>query len=416
MTGRAGPWLVLVESNTTGSGREFCAAARARGLRPVVLARDPGRYPYLAADRVEARVVTATTDVEAVVEECRRLASETGPAGGAGLAGVTSSSEYFTATAAAAATALGLPAGDAGALARCRHKDRQRARLAAAGVPVPAYRVASEPGTAAAAAREIGLPVVVKPTTGSGSIGVRLCHTASEVSEHAIGLLAATTNERGLPVPSRVLVEEYVAGPEFSVESFDTSVVGVVGKHCGPPPYFVETGHDFPAPVGSPRLELLARVASRAVAALGVGWGPAHTELRLSPRGPVVIEVNPRLAGGMIPALIRLAAGLDLVDWTVARASGQPRPRVTRRRGHASIRFVLAPGEGTVRAVTGLAPARRLPGVALAEVTAAEGDGVRLTHSFRDRLGYAVAVGDDPTTTAWRAERAASRIRIELRD
>ena len=50
------PLLVLVESNTTGSGRLFCAAARRLGLRPVVLARDPGRYPYLIEDRVESRV------------------------------------------------------------------------------------------------------------------------------------------------------------------------------------------------------------------------------------------------------------------------------------------------------------------------------------------------------------------------
>ncbi|HEX8767766.1 MAG TPA: hypothetical protein VF714_05310, partial [Jatrophihabitans sp.] len=66
-------WFVLVESNTTGSGRLFCAAARELGLRPVVLALDPHRYPYVAEDRIEYRVVdTGSTD--AVLGACTELA------------------------------------------------------------------------------------------------------------------------------------------------------------------------------------------------------------------------------------------------------------------------------------------------------------------------------------------------------
>ena len=95
-------WLVLVESNTTGSGRLFCSSARHLGLRPVVLARDPARYPYLAADAIEHRA-TDTTSTPAVLAACHGLA-EVAP-----IACVTSSSEYFIATAAEAARALGLP-------------------------------------------------------------------------------------------------------------------------------------------------------------------------------------------------------------------------------------------------------------------------------------------------------------------
>ena len=49
----ADEWLVLLESNTTGSGRLFCSAARELGLRPVVLSRDPGRYPYVESDGID---------------------------------------------------------------------------------------------------------------------------------------------------------------------------------------------------------------------------------------------------------------------------------------------------------------------------------------------------------------------------
>ncbi|MFL1378423.1 hypothetical protein ACJOT4_13795, partial [Nocardiopsis sp. frass4] len=66
------PHLVLVESNTTGSGRAFCAAARDRGIEPVLLSRDPDRYPYVARDGVTA-ITVDTTDLAAVLRACRGL-------------------------------------------------------------------------------------------------------------------------------------------------------------------------------------------------------------------------------------------------------------------------------------------------------------------------------------------------------
>ncbi|MYX98590.1 ATP-grasp domain-containing protein [Streptomyces sp. SID486] len=396
-------WLALVESNTTGSGRQFCSAARELGLRPVVLTAAAERYPYLAEDGV-CHLAVDTGDSAKVLAACRRLAA------GAGLAGVTSSSEYFVATAAAVCARLGLAAPDPETIVRCRNKDRQRAALAAAGVAVPLFRTAAEAADAVAAAAHIGFPVVVKPTTGSGSVGVRLCATAGEVARHAAALLAASVDERGRAIPKTVLVEQYVTGAELSVETFDGTVVGVVAKHLGPEPYFVETGHDFPAadvPAG------VADTALRALSALGLGWGPAHTELRRGPDGPVVIEVNPRLAGGMIPTLVRLATGVDLVAATVARAAGRRVRTRAMRSGHAAIRFATASRAGAVTSVRGTGAARAVPGVELAEITVSPGTSVlEITHSFRDRFGYAVATGPDAATAAARAERAVAHLQI----
>lgn len=396
--------LALVESNTTGSGREFCAAARARGLRPVLLTRDPSRYGYVAQDGIDT-VDTDTSDDDAVLKACRLLP----------VKGVTTSSEYFAVAAATAAAALGLPGPDPAALARCRNKDLQRLALRAAGLPVPAFRAAATADDAVAAAVEVGLPVVVKPTTGSGSVGVRLCRTAAEVAEHAAGLLARAANERGIAGPRLVLVEEHVTGREFSVETLGATPVAVTGKLLGPEPWFVETGHDVPAPVAPHRSAALAAVAARAVAALGVGWGAAHTELRWTARGPVLIEVNPRLAGGMIPALVKLATGDDLVDAVVARAVGAPRPPRTGGEGAASIRFVRADRSGAVAATTGVAVARAMPGVAAAVVTVRPTDPVTLTHSFTDRIGHAIASGPDAATSARRATDAAAALHIDIR-
>jgi argininosuccinate lyase len=176
-------WFVLVESNTTGSGRLFCRAAVRAGLRPVLLARDPDRYPYVPADRIESRVVD-TGSGPSVLAACTEL-----DAAGGAVAGVTSSSEYFVGTAGEVARTLGLPHPDPAAIRDCRDKATQRSRLAAAGLPGPAFAAARSRDEAAAAAARIGFPVVVKPAAGSGSIGVRRCADPAEVAAGLPGRL-----------------------------------------------------------------------------------------------------------------------------------------------------------------------------------------------------------------------------------
>ncbi|MGH3687681.1 MAG: ATP-grasp domain-containing protein, partial [Pseudonocardiaceae bacterium] len=190
------PWFALLESNTTGSGRQFCAAVRVRGMRPVVLAADPARYPYLAQDDVDVLILD-TSDTAAVRTACRMLADD-------GLRGITSSSEYFAVGAAVAASELGLPAPDAAAVTRCRQKDQQRAALASAGVPGPAFRVVTNGADAVSAAEQIGWPVVIKPIAGSGSAGVRRCGDPDETQGWVCDL-----HQRG---ENRVLVEGYLDG------------------------------------------------------------------------------------------------------------------------------------------------------------------------------------------------------------
>ncbi len=162
------PVLAMVESNTTGTGRTFAVAARARGLRPVLLSSRPERYPWAAEDDVDVARAD-TTDPACVADVARTNAV------GAHLVGIVTSSEYFVAVTARAAIRLGLPGADPGAVERCRDKRRQRAALAGCRIAVPAHVPASTPEAAVTAASEIGFPVVVKPADGTGSGGVRLC-------------------------------------------------------------------------------------------------------------------------------------------------------------------------------------------------------------------------------------------------
>lgn len=400
--------LAFIESNTSGTGRLFARAAAEGGWRPVLLAADPARYAYAAADGLEV-VRLDTQDEEALFDACRRLAA------GQGLAGVTSSSEYFVAAAAKLASRLGLPAPSHEAVAACRDKHEQRLRLRAAGVGCPPFRLAESVEEARAAADELGLPVVVKPVYGSGSVGVKLCEDVAAVGAHAAALLSQRQNERGQPIPHRVLVEGLAVGPEYSVETFDAAVVGVTRKHLGAPPSFVEVGHDYPAPLDAEQESRLGREALGALEALGLGWGPAHVELRLTAEGPQVIEVNPRLAGGFIPELVRVASGVELITATVGRVAGLE-PDLTPRAGrHASLRFFVAGSDGVLEAVEGLDAARRVPGVVSVEIYKGAGERVSLSGDFRDRIGHVIAVGETPEAARAAAEAAHAEVALEVR-
>lgn len=387
--------LAFLESNTTGTGRLFLRAAQAERCTPVLIARDPNRYPFAREEGV--RVIDAdTADETAIATLLTKL----------GLAGLTSTSDYFIASAARIAARLGLPGPAPDAIERCRDKARQHARLRACGVSVPNAIAAKHVAGALAAAVAIGLPAVIKPAGGSGSVGVRLCRTIAEVETHAAHLLAQTVNERGMPVSPTVLVQAFVEAREFSVETLGGEVIGITAKHVSAPPTFVELGHDFPASLAPAEARALADTARAAVAALDLCWGAAHTELRLGPAAPCVIEVNARLAGGFIPELIRRATGLDPIRELVRITLGRPARLTPPLRGHASIRFLVPPRSGRLAAIEGAHAAAAVEGICDVGLYRAPGSPIALAGDFHDRIGHVIAAAASAEACSGGADRA----------
>jgi biotin carboxylase len=265
---------------------------------------------------------------------------------------------------------------------------------------------------AVAAAQSLGFPVVVKPVSGSGSVGVRLCANTDEVACHAEILLGRKRNERGLPVLRRVLIELLAEGPEYSVETCCQRVIGITQKYLGSHPYFVEMGHDYPAEIPASDRESLLRLVRRALIALRLGWWPAHTELRLTKDGPRIIEVNARLAGGYIPELIRLASGIDLIKETIRLVTGrQPELEPSLDR-YASIRFITPQKEGVLIGAEGLSEAGALPGVIEARLYHPLGSRVSCHRDFRDRIGHVIASSSLLAEARQTAQASLESIRV----
>lgn len=403
--GANGRVVLFVESNTSGTGRLFVQKARAMGYRPVLVTARPEKYAYLSQEGAPEVIVAPRVEEDELYRlVCERFA------GGSEVAGITSSSEYFIATAAALAARFGLTGPNAARVGEARDKSRQREVLAVGGVPTPEFRVAASAREAALAAGEIGCPVVVKPVAGSGSVGVKACATASEAGEHAAALLSQAVR----PEARRVLVEALVAGPEFSVEVFSGRVIGITRKHLGRPPFFVEAGHDYPAAVPAEVARALTDSVTRGTALLGLDWGPLHWELRVQDGLAFPMEVNPRLAGGFIPELVRHAEGIDLIRETLRLVVGAaPDLRATRHR-HASIRFLFAPGAGRLEAVEGMEAVRARDGVEDVALYRSVGDELTVEGDFRDRIGHVVTRADAFDAACAAAERGRDAIRIRV--
>jgi biotin carboxylase len=396
--------LAFVESNTSGTGRLFAREAAKLGLRPLLFASEPGRYPFADEDGIDV-VQIDTHDVQEVLRGCRQLMGR-----GARLCGVISSSEYFIETAAWAARELGLPGPAPDAIRRCRDKSSQRARLSEYHVLIPRFYAVSSVQGALRAAAECGPPVVLKPAHGSGSVGVRLCRDQGDVAEHAHQLLARRTNERGMPIPPEILVEEYVVGEEYSVETFEDKVVGITRKHLGSLPHFVEIGHDYPAAIPDPKKALITAQVTAALKALDLRWGPAHCEVRCCDGRTFIIEVNPRLAGGYIPELVRLAHGIDIITQTINAALGLMPVLEPLVSNYASIRFIIPNSEGVLKAVRGVEEARNLPGVVDVRLYGPVGTAIRLHGDFRDRIGHVIATGTAADSARQAAEAAQALV------
>ncbi|GAA1332021.1 ATP-grasp domain-containing protein [Saccharothrix algeriensis] len=410
--------LAFVESNLTGTGVQAITLAKEQGLRLAFLTADLDRYRVdpVAFDTITGEVehvlACDTTDPVAV-EKCLRD-------NGLQPDGLMTVMEYYVPVVAAAASALGLPGLSPRAARTARDKLATRTVCAAAGVPVPRFRYVGELSEVDGALAEVGLPCVVKPVDESASIGVTLCRTREQVVARITELAGRTANSKGQATRPGGLVEECLFGHEVSVEVFAhdgrTVVLGVTDKLLGATPHFLELGHTFPSVLPAAVTDAAVGVVRAALDAIGFDFGPAHVEVKLTPRGPVLIEINARTGGDFIPDLVGNALGVPLLARSItAHTGGAPDLEPRWRRGSA-IRFIGGRA-GTVTSVSGVDDlAEHFPEVVGHRVKVGPGATTRWPTNSHERLGYVITAADTPAEAAVAADAALAHLAIGFAD
>jgi biotin carboxylase len=402
--------LLLVPARTYRAA-DFLAAARRMGL-DLVVASD-GALPLGGRPVVHV----SPDDTESRAD---RIVARTGP-----VAAVVAADTPMLTLAAEVAARMGLPHNPAAAVAAAADKAVQRRLWAAARIAQPAFRVV--PPAAAGevleqAAAEVGCPCVVKAVSLSASQGVLRADdpTAAVAAARRVRLVLAAADRPG---PEPLLVEEYVPGPELSIDGLLTAgsltVTAVFDKPWTPDgPTFEETLLITPSRLPGPVLAEAVATAGRAARALGLTHGPIHAELRIDERGgrprPVMLELAARSIGGLCSRALRFGDGsASLEELVLAHALGRPTPCAHSTRP-SGVLMLPVPRPGVLRAVEGRAEAAVTPGVTGLTITIPVGQQVRPLPEGDRYLGFIFAEGDtrDSVEDALRAARDRLRVVI----
>lgn len=372
-----------------GRRRPALAAARALDLDVVCVdEKPPGRKESAAlADFVPCRFGDPRTDWR---ELTRRAAD------GRRVGAVFALTERAVVPAAELRLRLGLGGDSPEAARRSTDKIEMKRTIAGAGIPCARFVDGGQNLRVDELVAELGLPLVFKGRVSSGGRQNRIFRQRDEI--------------RRKP-RSGWMAEGFVDGVEMSVESL---VAGGRTVFVNATEYFrVRWANILPAVLPQDVLAAVTALNERVVEAIGIDTAFTHLELFLTPAGPVFGEIATRPPGGHITELIELAYGFDPWQAWLRLGLGEDVPLPERAERTAGV-WVLHPGKGVVRAVSGLAEARALPGVEEIRLRVKPGSTVAERVGAGQEVGAVVVTGRDRDEVAERLLAAHGRLRIEV--
>lgn len=261
--------------------------------------------------------------------------------------------------------------------------------------------------------KEHSVPFIMKPNDSSGSRGVVLVKNIHDMK-------AAFEYSKSVSKSGLVLVEEYMQGPEVSVEAMtihgETTILAVTDKLTTGAPFFVEMGHSQPSQLPEHTVEQIKNLATKAIQAIGIDNSPSHVEIIVTAEGPKLVELGARLGGDCITTyLVPLSTGIDMVEASILLALGQEVCIIPKFQKGAAIRYAKCEN-GILQQITGLEDALKDESIQHIEIIKREGDIVTSIHGSRDRIGYVIAQAETAVEAIEASTRALSKIKFKIKE
>lgn len=251
--------------------------------------------------------------------------------------GILTTSDAPVSVVASISEELGLSAMSSNAAFICTNKYLQRKLFRENHIPTPFFCLCDA---------KINLdsfcefPYIVKPVDSSASRGVQLV-------DNVEALRRAFDNAMSYSRHRQVLIESFITGREFSVETFTqnhkTSIVTITekqvfGERQG---YFVEDTHIEPARISELEYKLISDTVLGAIKLIGLNNCPSHTEIKLNATGAYIIEIACRLGGDYITSdLVPLSTGVDMLENLINCSLGIPIDIVHKYKKCSAIQFL----------------------------------------------------------------------------
>jgi biotin carboxylase len=387
------------------------AARRAKemGHNVVVSDRDPNAPGFAFADSCLIADVYGAAETAAAAERYSRKIRK--------IDGVLCVAADAPVTAATVAQRLRIPGLPVHVAELACDKLAMKKCFLSANVAAPWFAEVSTPQDLQRVAVSRGRDLVIKPVDSRGSRGVQRIARLEDLNQAFLLARSHSPSER-------VMVEQYLSGPQVSTESI------VIGSRCFTPgfsdrnyeyleryaPFFIENGGDLPSHLPAEIQRKVCDLVARAAAAMGITDGTVKGDIVVHDGEPYVIELAARLSGGFFCTReIPLNTGVDFIGAAIRQALGETvtPEELAPTQNRAVIQRYAFPKAGTVLSVSGADAAAAIPGIAEVVVTARPGDIIPPAGDKRPSGAMVLATGDSREAALAAANQALSLICID---
>lgn len=260
---------------------------------------------------------------------------------------------------------------------------------------------------------EFDTDAILKPSRNSGSRGIAKVSRNMDKGDFIRAYDEALSESRD----HSVLIEQFIEGPEFSIEMIvwqgEIHVLTVTDKKTTGAPHFVELGHNQPSCFSDTDVETLKAAAVAGVRALGVNNCACHAEAKLMNGKAYLMEVGARLGGDFISTeLTHLSTGIDMVAAAIDVALGvEPDLSAKEEPKGVCIRY-FCPKPGKLVSISNTEVLNN-PHVYLWEIYPKEGDVIPAVTSSLCRSGHVIVTEKTPQMAIELAERLIESVKFE---
>lgn len=279
----------------------------------------------------------------------------------------TIASDVAAPTVAYVAEQMGLIGNPYEASLKANNKYLMRQAFVDACVPCPKFHCYTQlnDGILEYVWRNFELPLIVKPSDRSGSLGVmKVCNWED--------LPLAIMQAQKASFKHEAMVEEFIEGEEISVEYISYNgthyPLQITDKVTTGAPHFVELEHHQPSALPKAICDEVHRITQKALTALGITNGASHSEYRITPDGRIyVMEIGGRMGGDFIGSdLVQLSTGYDFLRGVLDVALGKFEAPVLSSNAFSGVYFLSAE---TPQVAAYIQHAEQYPAIVQAEQT-----------------------------------------------
>ena len=328
--------------------------------------------------------------------------------------GIMTAGTDFSASVAWVAEKLGLPGIPYETALNASDKSRMRECFKKASLPSPDFFTITKNDNFDTIS--LPFPVVIKPVDNMGGRGCRRVNNIEEFNE-------ASNSAINFSRSGRAIVENFMDGPEFSVDAIvykgEITICGLADRHIFFPPYFIEMGHTMPTVIEEQKQSAMLETFRAGVRALGIAEGEnigaAKGDIKLTEKGPMIGEIAARLSGGYMSGwTYPYSSGVQPIRAAILAAMGRKPDALAPEKNWTCAERAFISIPGTVKQIANLEKARTLPYINDLFLRIEEGGKVSFPENNVTKCGNIIASAPKREDAIAEAETAARSILIRL--